>query len=247
VVAKLYGTPPSPPSHAARLMLERKGIEHRTIWLLPGLWPALLRMRGFRGGTVPALKLDGRKLQSSRAISRALEEAKPEPPLFPADPEHRLQVEEAERWGDEVLQDVPRRIVRWLAVKRPETRVMIAREVGIPLPRVAAFVNAPAARHLARKVEAADDRVVRETVARVPEAVDRVDGLIADGVIGGEEPNAADFQIGASVRAVLTIQDLRPVTEGRPAAAMARRLLPEFGNDFPPGLLPEQWLGHLRP
>jgi glutathione S-transferase len=246
VVAKLYGTPPSPPSHAARLMLERKGIEHRTIWLLPGLWPALLRTRGFRGGTVPALKLDGRKLQSSRAISRALEEAKPEPPLFPADPERRLQVEEAERWGDEVLQDVPRRIVRWLAVRRPETRVMIAREVGIPLPRVAAFVNAPAARHLARKVGATDDQVVRETVARVTEVLDRVDGLIADGVIGAEEPNAADFQIGTSVRALLTVRDLDPATEGRPAAAMARRLLPEFGKEFPPGLLPERWISGLR-
>jgi glutathione S-transferase len=246
VVAKLYGTPPSPPSHTARLMLERKGIDHRLIWLLPGLWPVLLRTRGFRGGTVPALKLDGRKLQSSRAISRALEEAKPEPPLFPADPERRLQVEEAERWGDEVLQDVPRRIVRWLAVRRPETRVMIAREVGIPLPRVAAFVNAPAARHLASKVRAGDDEVVRETVARVPEVMDRVDALIADGVIGEEEPNAADFQIGTSVRALLAVHDLDPATEGRPAADLARRLLPELGNEYPAGLLPAEWLTPLH-
>src|SRR6266540_356761 len=123
----LYGTPPSPPSHTARLMLEHKGLEHKTVWLLPGLWPFLLRTRGFRGGTVPAMKIDGRRLQSSRAISRALEEVKPDPPLFPADPERRLEVEEAERWGDEVLQNVPRRIIRWLAVHRPETRVMIAR------------------------------------------------------------------------------------------------------------------------
>src|SRR6266511_3348945 len=70
-------------------MLERKGIEHKTVWLLPGLWPFLLRTRGFRGGTVPAMKIDGRRLQSSRAISRALEEVKPDPPLFPADPERR--------------------------------------------------------------------------------------------------------------------------------------------------------------
>src|SRR4029453_519604 len=46
----LYGTPPSPPSHSARLMLEQKGLEHRIVWLLPGLWPALLRTRGFLGG-----------------------------------------------------------------------------------------------------------------------------------------------------------------------------------------------------
>lgn len=241
----LYGTPPSPPSHTARLMLERKGIEHKTVWLLPGLWPFLLRTRGFRGGTVPAMKIDGRRLQGSREISRALEEIKPDPPLFPADPEGRLGVEEAERWGDEVLQDVPRRIIRWLAVHRPDTRVMIAREVGIPAPRVAAFVNAPAARHLANKVNASD-KVVRETVAQVSEVLDHVDALIASGVIGGEEPNAADFQIGTSVRALLTITDLRPTTGSRPAADLAIKLLPELGNDFPPGLLPQEWLTVLQ-
>ena len=237
----LYGTPPSPPSHTARLMLERKGIEHKTVWLLPGLWPFLLRTRGFRGGTVPAMKIDGRRLQGSREISRALEEIKPDPPLFPADPERRLEVEEAERWGDEVLQDVPRRIIRWLAVHRPETRLMIAREVGIPAPKVAAFVNAPAARHLANKVNASDE-VVRETVARVPEVLDHVDELIGAGVIGGEEPNAADFQIATSVRALLTVQDLRSATDGRPAARLAIKFLPELGNDFPSGLLPAEWL-----
>ena len=241
----LYGTPPSPPSHTARLMLERKRIEHKTVWLLPGLWPFLLRTRGFRGGTVPAMKIDGRRLQGSREISRALEETKPDPPLFPADPERRLEVEEAERWGDEILQDVPRRIIRWLAVHRPETRVMIAREVGIPAPKVAAFVNAPAARHLANKVDA-NDEVVRETIARVPEVLDHVDDLIASGVIGGEEPNAADFQIATSVRALLTVSDLRAATEGRPAAELAVKLLPQFGNDFPAGLLPQDWLAGLK-
>ncbi len=44
---KLYGTQPSPPSHSARLMIERKGLDHKMVWLLPGLWPALLRTRGF--------------------------------------------------------------------------------------------------------------------------------------------------------------------------------------------------------
>jgi glutathione S-transferase len=240
----LYGTPPSPPSQSVRLMLERKGIDHKVVWLLPGLWPALLRTRGFRGGTVPAMKIDGRRLQSSREISRALDEATSDPPLFPADPQQRLQVEEAERWGDEVLQDVPRRIVRWISVHRPEARVMIALEVGIPLPRFAAWVNAPAARHLARKVDA--DDTVRDAIAQVPEVLDHVDQLIADGVIGGSEPNAADFQIATSVRALLTIGDLRPATRGRPAAELAMRLLPEFGNYFPAGMLPAEWLALIR-
>jgi glutathione S-transferase len=241
----LYGTKPSPPSHSVRLMLERKGLDHRTVWLLPGLHPALLRTRGFRGGTVPAIKIDGRKLQQSRAISRALEELRPEPPLFPTDPEQRLAVEEAERWGDEVLQDVPRRIVRWLSVHRPETRVMIARELGVPLPRFAAWINAPSARYMANKVDSDDE--IQNAVPLVPVVLDQVDELIGEGVIGGEEANAADFQIATSVRALLTIQDLKPALEGRPAAEFAMRLVPDFGNDFPAGLLPAELLDPVRP
>ena len=237
---RLYGTPPSPPSHSARLMLERKGVEHKVIWLLPALHPALVRTRGFRGGTVPALKIDGRKLQHSREISRALEELKPDPPLFPSDPEARLKVEEAERWGEEVLQNGPRRIVRWIAVHRPEARVMIARDVGIPLPRFAAWINAPAARHVANKVDA--DQEIQSTVAQVPLMLDHVDALIAEGVIGGDEPNAADLQIATSVRSLLNVGDLDPVTKGRPAAELALRYVPEFGTDFPPGMLPPEWL-----
>jgi glutathione S-transferase len=240
----LYGTPPSPPSHSARLMLEHKGLDHKTVWLLPGLWPALVRTRGFRGGTVPAMKIDGHRLQSSRAISRALEEVRAEPPLFPSDPQRRLEVEEAERWGDEVLQNVPRRIIRWISVHRPEARAMIAREVGMPLPRFAAWVNAPAARHLANKVNA--DDTVADAIAQVPAVLDHVDELIATGVIGGSEPNAADFQIATSVRAILTVQDLKPAFEGRPAAELAMRLLPDLGNDFPAGMLPPELLGPLR-
>ena len=52
----LYGTPPSPPSNTARLMLEYKGLDHKMVWLLPTLWSAQLRILGFRGGTVPPWK-----------------------------------------------------------------------------------------------------------------------------------------------------------------------------------------------
>ena len=240
----LYGTPPSPPSHSARLMLEHKGLEHKTVWLLPGLHPVLVRTRGFRGNTVPAMKIDGRKVQTSRAISRALEVVKPDPPLFPSDPQRRLEVEEAERWGDEVLQDVPRRIVRWLTAHSQEARVMIARDVGIPLPAVAAWVNAPVARRLAGRVDA--DQQIKQAIAGVPAVLDHVDELIANRVIGGDELNAADFQIATSVRELMTIQDLRLAFEGRPAAELAVRHVPELGSDFPAGMYPAEWLEPIR-
>jgi len=236
----LYGIPPSHPSHAARLMVERKGLDYKMVWLLPGIHFILIRTRGFRGGTVPALKLDGRKFQDSVAISRALEQAKPDPPLFPADPHLRMRVEDAERWGEERLQPLPRLLTRWMAVHRPDARLLLAKDAGVPLPSVASWLNSPVARHLARNVDA--DGRLEETIADVPKVLDQVDELIAEGVIGGDQPNAADYQILTSVQALLSIGDLDVVTQGRPSARAAKRVIPAFGPDFPAGLLPAESL-----
>ena len=158
-------------------------------------------------------------MQGSRQIARALDEARAEPKLFPNDPEARLAVEEAERWADEVFQDTPRMLTRWLAMNRPEMRVHMATEAGVPAPRLLGRANTPIARYFARKVGADDGERVGALVAGIPAQLDRVDRLIADGVIGGHEPNAADFQIAATLRVLMTYEDLAPAFEGRPAAA----------------------------
>ena len=124
--AKLYSLSLSHPSQAARLMLEHKGIEHEVDDLLPGMHPVQLRLAGFRGGTVPALRINGRKVQGSLQISHALEEVKAEPHLYPSDPERRRAVEEAEAWGERELQPVPRRIFRWAVVHRANLRRWLA-------------------------------------------------------------------------------------------------------------------------
>src|SRR5215211_3623925 len=103
-------------------MLRYKGVPHRVVYLAPRIHPALLRFAGFEGATVPALDLGERKVQGSRSISRALETVKPEPRLFPADPEQRYAVEEAERWGEEELQETVGRIFRWAAAYQPPVR-----------------------------------------------------------------------------------------------------------------------------
>jgi len=245
VRATLYGLAPSHPSHAARLMLERKGVDHKVVDLPPGTHAAALRLVGFRGGTVPALRIGGRRVQGSRAISRALEELSPEPRLFPADPQLRLRVEEAERWGEEVLQDTPRLLTRWLTLHRSAMREHMARETGIPMPRVAAVVNVPVARHFARKVGADDDERVRQTLAAIPARLDRVEELLAEGTIGADEPNAADLQIAPSVRNLLSFGDLAPLIEDREAARWATAILPDYPTTIPAGMLPAEWLAEL--
>jgi glutathione S-transferase len=244
VRAKLYALSVSHPAHAALRMVELKGVEHEIVYLLPGFHPLLVRLAGFRGGTVPAMKLNGRRVQGSRAISRFLDEIQPEPPLFPIDPAEREAVEEAERWGEEELQAIARRIFRWALSNRQDLRRWLAEEVvGIPAPGLVARVNAPVARRFARASHATD-AAVRSDIANLPTTLDRVAGLIAAGTIGGDQPNAADFQIASSVRLLMAFEDLRPAVEGREAGQLAMRLFPNYPGPIPPAL-PTEWLAPL--
>ncbi|MFL5893074.1 MAG: glutathione S-transferase family protein [Solirubrobacterales bacterium] len=239
--AKLYSISVSHPARAAGLMLQRKGIECEIVNLTPGSQRVLLRLRGFPDGTVPAMTIDGRKVQGSLEISRALEELKPDPPLFPADSEKRAAVEEAERWGDAVLQSVPRNLFRWCLARDGEARRGLAEATKTPAPALVKHVMKPVAWYFARIVSGATDETVRAQLAALPEYLDHVDGLIAEGVIGGEEPNAADFQIATTVRVLLNYSQLRPLIEPRPVGELAMRIVPRFGGELPVKLPPE-WI-----
>lgn len=237
----LYSIAVSHPARAAGLMLRYKGIDHETVNIAPGMQRAMLRAHGFRGGTVPALRIDGRRVQGSTEVSRALEELQPAPPLFPSDPRRRAAVEEAERWGDAVLQPVPRNIFRWCVSRDPQLRRDLARSTGIPLPALTARLMKPVGWYFARVVSGASAESVRSDIASLPAHLEHVDQLIADGVIGGHQPNAADFQIATSVRVLLNFPPLRPLIEGRPAADLAMRIAPRFGGPVPLKL-PAGWV-----
>ena len=221
-------------------MLERKGIEHEIKELMPGMHPAQLRLAGFRGGTVPGLKVDGHRVQGSLNISRELERMQAEPRLFPADPAQRRAVEEAEAWGEGVFQPVPRRMFRWGTSRRQSMRVWMIQDMGMPAPNLSARAQKPLAHWFARMADVSDERI-REDAATLPSQLDHVDRLIADGVIGGDEPNAADYQIATTVRVFLAYEDLRELVQGRPAGELAMRLLPKYPGPIP-AFLPREWL-----
>jgi glutathione S-transferase len=227
-------------------MLAAKGIEPKVTDLPPGLHHRIIRLLGFPRPTVPAMKVDGRKVQGTREIARALDELVPEPPLFPADPSARAAVEEAERWADEELQDTPRRILRLSGARSQAFRRWMAKEiVGLPLPGVAGALGVPDARRLAKVVDA-DEPMVRRELAELPATIGRIEALISDGVIGGERPNAADFQIASSMRQLLALDRVGPAIDGGPAAAHARRLFPHPYRAEPiPWVLPDEWLEPL--
>ncbi len=237
--ARLYQFAISNPSITARLMLDHKGIETKRVELLPGFHPVLLWASGFRRGTVPALKLDGRRIEGSLEIARALEAAVPEPPLYPADPAQRSAVEAAEAWGEAELQMVPRRIARWWLARSNAARTRIARDMGVPLAPVAAALNWPIARATAARVDA-DEPHARATLRALPATLDHIDALLAEGVIGGEQPNAADFQIAPSTRILVGFDDLAPLLDGRPCKAHALRFVPKYPQS--PPMLPRDVL-----
>lgn len=243
---RLYVIPLSHPALAARGMLEHKGLEHRVVELLGGAHPVVLRALGFPRATVPALRLeDGTRVQGSLEIARALEALRPDPPLYPADPERRRRVEEAERWGERELQPVPRRIIRrGLADHLRQRRWFADVATPLPAPGVTGAMLTPVVPFFVRQAGATEDRV-RSDIAALPGLLDEVDRLLADGVIGGAELNAADFQIGTTVRMLLAFEDVGALIAGRPAEAHARRVQPDYPDI--PAALPPEWLPALTP
>lgn len=225
-------------------MLDAKRIAFDRVDLIPAFSRVWLRLAGFEAGTVPALRLDGDRIQGSCAIARALEAHWPEPRLYPAEPAERLRIEEIEAWGDGPLQDVARRIVLW-ALSRSREGVRTALEgarLQFRVPTAVARVIAQPVLRLDAALTGAHASAVRADLASLPGMLTKIDDWIADGELGGDPPTAADYQIAGSVRSLLSFVDLEPLFADRPASALARRLVPAFPTRVPAGVLPPDWL-----
>ena len=237
---KLYVLPGSHPCAAVEAALDIKSIDYDSVVLLP-IMPVLVGRLRYGGTTVPGMRLDGERIVGSRTIMRRLDELAPQPPLLPAPGStERARVLEAERWGDEVFQSVPRRIIDVCFLRSP--RAMESYAAGAKLPLSPAMMR-PAmpltARLMAIKNRASDESA-RADLAALPAQLDRINGWIAEGLLGGEQPNAADLQIGSTVRLLMTIGDVRRLVESRPAARLAR-YFPPITGEIEPGVLPAEW------
>lgn len=245
MAAKLYGIPGSHPARTVAMMLDLKRIAYDRVDLMPVISKGVLKAMRFPGITVPALKLEGgERVQGSREIARALDRARPEPPLFPADSGERSAVETAEAWGDETLQGVARRIL-WNALRRnrvPLESYSQGARLGIPIGLAVKTAGPLVA--LSARLNEADDEHVRADLAALPGILQRIDDWIAEGVLGGDQPNAADLQIATSVRLLMTLQDVRAAIAARPAGDLAMRIDPDYPGDAPP-VLPHSWLEPL--
>jgi hypothetical protein len=83
---------------------------------------------------------------------------------------------------------------------------------------------------------------VCDLLAGLPGEIEKIEGFAAEGLLDGEAPTAADFQIAPSARLLLNIGDLRPMIEGTAAERIAMRYFPDYPGDIPAGALPPSWL-----
>jgi glutathione S-transferase len=208
--------------------------------MIPVLHKPLQRAR-FGAGTVPGLILDGEKHIGSRAIVRALEQRVPEPPLLPADPEARKPVELAEEWGEQVLQPLARRVIWAALVRAPSAIPSYSVDSRLPIPAVLARLTAPLVARAELRIHRASDENVRADLAHLDRHAERVEAWIEQGALGGEQPNAADLQVGSGLALMLTLGDIAAKLDGRPAAELARRLFPDYPGSTPAGVLPAEW------
>jgi len=242
--ARLYGVPASHPVAAVEKALQLKGIDYRRTDLVPVFHKLAQRLR-FGGSTVPGLVLaDGRKVLGTKAILRALDEEVAEPRLLPQDPEARRRVEEAEEWGDRVLQSLVRRVL-WTALgNKPAAQLSYAAGVKLvpPVPAPMAKLSTGGVAWAEKKIHGAREAGVKADLADLPRHLDRVDGWLEQGVLGKDVLNAADLQIASSLRILLTLEDLAPLIDARQAGAYARRVFPQYPGTTPAGALPPDWV-----
>ena len=234
---RLYASPGSHPCATVERALQLKGIPYERTDLLPGI-SSVMQKAQFGRRTVPGLRVGSYRVTGSRLILRALDSMAPDPPLLPADPAQRARVEEAEEWGDKVLQDEARPIALTAILAKPESMKSFLEGAKVPVPKaLAAPLGGPIYGTQMRLLGFSPARV-RELVDSLPSRLDHVDELIAAGVIGDAEHwNVADLQIGASVALLARLDDLRPMLAGRPGLKLAEELFPDFRGHVPSGAL----------
>lgn len=244
----LYVIPGSHACRSAMLMLEHKQVSYRRVDVVTLLHPVVARLHGFdaggqtrasggrrplplrlgdRLGTVPALAGNGDRISTNHRIARYLDERHPEPRLFPEDPQWRAAVEEAERWANDTLQMAARRIVFSAVLRDPSgfSRSTADGRMGYLLyrPELARRLIPPLIGRLIFAVSPSGE----DEISQLPSLLDRIDGWIAEGVMGGPQLNAADFMVAPSLALILYRPDALPLFRGRPALELVDRLLPE--------------------
>lgn len=234
----LHVVPFSHPCMTARAGLEHKGLEYEEVMLLPGNQDGILEgIYGEGNTTVPGIVVGETPVHTSIGILRFLDSEIPENPLYPES--IAAEVREAEEWGDAYFQDLARRLSFGALHFRPGSMGTFAGAGELDAGGTDFAVKN--LRGIWRYMKLKPSTLI-EDLAHIDETIERIEGYAQEGVIDGDEPTAADFQIAASARLLMTIGDLGPILEGSAARRIATRYFPEYDGDIPAGAFPPNWI-----
>lgn len=219
--------------------LRHKGIEYEKVNLTMGKHGTEVEeIYGEGLKTVPGMVVGDESIHGSVPILRHLEKLEPSNPLYPegiAD-----EVAAAEEWADGHLQDLGRRIP-WGALHfRPEAMGTFGGGEALDpagTDFAMKFIHSTWKYHNISAVSLAED------LGSFSEQIRQVEKFAEQGLVDRDEPTAADFQIGSTIRVLLTVRDLHPILDGTAAERVAMKHFPEYAGLVPEGALPPGWLG----
>lgn len=239
----LHVLPSSHPCLTAEAALKYKDLTYELVNLGMGMHQEEIeKIYGEGKRTVPGMTIDGETVHGSTAILWKLEQLFPRNPLYPGGAMEGVR--EAELWADGDFQDFGRRLP-WAALHfRPEamgtyggagTLDPAGTDFAIKFVRATWKYHGISAEQLSRDLDA------------LPGMIDRIEAYAAQGLIGGDQPTAADFQIGATTRVLLTLADLKPLFDGTEAERVALRHFPDYDGLVPAGAYPDGWVKGRSP
>lgn len=233
----LHVVPFSHPCLAVSAALDRLGREYETVELVSGRHAEEVeRLYGEGRRTVPGLLVGEQPVHGTAAIFARLDELHPDAGLYPEAVGEAIRA--AEPGIVEDLQMSARVLVFGALHFRPESMATFAGAGQLDPGGVDFAIKT--LRATWRYLEISAERV-HATLQALPAQLDAVDALIEAGAAGGEQPTAADFQLGSSLHLLAQVGDLRPLVEPRPAAALATAWFEPGKGDVPAGAFPPGW------
>lgn len=237
----LHVVPFSHPCLAVSAALDRLGHEYETVELVTGQQgDEVEEIYGEGHRTVPGLLVDDEPVHGTSTIFARLDELNPDAGLYPAAVAEAIR--EAEPGLAEDIQMSARVLVFGAMHFRPESMGTFAGVAQLDPGGVDFAIKSMRA---AWRYLGIDAQRAHATLQELPAQLDAVDALLEAGVIGGERPTAADFQLGSSLHLLVQIGDVRPLVEERPAARLLSLFEPGKG-DVPAGAFPPGWVPATR-
>ncbi len=178
----LWHLPVSHYSEKVRWALDHKRVAHRRRALIGGVHiPIAMVITRGRQYTLPILDLDGRTIGDSTAIIAALEDACPDPPLYPADPDERRRALELEDWFDERLgPDIRQFVFHALRGEQELFDDLASSQIPVPLRRYRRLAGAYGRGFTALRYQTASDHRADDALRGVTAAFDHLESELGD-------------------------------------------------------------------